>query len=73
MFIDAVRTIHQNESILKKIGWNVKLRTVDDENRRKNEVSNKEIADEEVEKGCTTEVKLWYQRERKENFHERAN
>ena len=58
MFADAVRTIYQHESILKEIGWNVKLRAVDDEKRRRNGVTNKEIADEEVEKGCTIGVKV---------------
>ena len=43
---------YQHESILKKIGWNVKLRTVDDEKSRRDGVSNKEISDEKVEKRC---------------------
>ena len=60
-FVDAVRIIHQHESFLKTIGRNVKLRAVDDEKRRRNGVSNKAIVDEEIEKGCTIRVKLWYQ------------
>ena len=54
---------------LEKIGWNVKLRTVDDEQTRRNGVSNKEVSDE----GCNVRVKLFHQRERKENFRDRTN
>ena len=39
----------------RKIGWNVELITVDDTKLRRDCVSNKEIADEKIEEGCTRE------------------
>ena len=62
---------YQHESTLKKICGNVKLRKVDDEKRRRDDVSNKEISDEKGEKRCTRGVNLWYQRRREENFRDR--
>ena len=49
------------------------LGTIDDEKWRRNGVTNKKILDEKIEKGCNVRLKLFYQRERKENFRDCTN
>ena len=49
----------QQGSISEEIGCNVELITVDNSERRRNGVSNKEISDQEIQKRCTRSVELW--------------
>ena len=51
-----------------KVGLNVELTDVDDEKKRRDCVSNKEIASAEIEKRCTRGVNLWNKPNREGKF-----
>ena len=68
----AVRTIPTRINF-EQIGWNVEFITVGDAKLRRDWVSNKEIADEKVEEGCTRGLNLLNKRMKEKNFRGRTN